>query len=146
MRRTGSRAELRMTPISGGEDLYQLRNLVKHTAFDVHRVNLVRVGIFTDRWSVQHLLDRPNTAYTLSRLGRAEQLSVGRCQWWRIKLASGAVNEVCWSATLGLPLQLKSGGRTVFTVTRVQPLTSFPSPTLPGGWQEYNADEDLGPD
>ena len=146
IRRTGNRAELRLTPTSDGEDQYQLRNLLSHTAFDVHRVNLVRVGIFTDRWSVQHLLDRPSSAYTLSNMNRTVQLPAGRCAWWRISLASGGVSEVCWSAALGLPLQLKSGGRTVLNVIQVQPLSAFPAATLPKDWQEYNADEDLGPD
>ncbi|GGR23936.1 hypothetical protein [Deinococcus ruber] len=146
VRRTGQRAELRLTPAGDGEDVYQLRNLVNRTAFDVHRVNLVQVGIFTDRWSVQHLLDRPAGAYTLSDLKRQTKTAAGECAWWRVKLASGKMTEVCWSSTLGLPLQLVSGGRTVLKVNSVQPLKGLPSATLPSGWQEYNADEDLAPD
>ncbi|ULH17647.1 hypothetical protein MF271_19735 (plasmid) [Deinococcus sp. KNUC1210] len=146
VRRTGQRAELRLTPAGDGEDVYQLRNLVNRTAFDVHRVNLVRVGIFTDRWSVQHLLDRPAGAYTLVDLKRQTKTAAGECVWWRVKLASGKATEVCWSSTLGLPLQLVSAGRTVMKVNSVQPLKGLPSATLPAGWQEYNADEDLAPD
>ena len=146
VRRTGQRAELRLTPAPDGEDQYQLRNLVNRTAFDVHRVNLFRVGVRTDRWSVQHLLDRPAGAYTLTRLTRDARTPAGRCDWWRLTLPGGTASEVCWSAALGLPLQLKSGGRTVLNVTRVQPLTALPAARLPAGWQEYDADEDLAPD
>lgn len=146
VRRTANRAELRLTPANDGEDLYQLRNLVNHTAFNVHRVNLFRVGVFSDRWSVQHLLDRPVGTYALSQLGRKGQTGAGPCDWWRVNPASGATTEVCWSALRGIPLLLKSAGRTVLSVSKVQPLTAFPPAVLPQGWHEYDADQDLAPD
>lgn len=145
VRRTGNRAELHLTPMKDGEDLYQLRNLLSRTAYDVHRVNLYRVGVFTDRWSVQHLLDRPSGTYTLARVGRREQTVAGKCEWWRIT-SGPKVSEVCWSARYGVPLLLKLGGRTVLSVTKVETNPGFPSATLPTDWQEYNADEDLAPD
>ena len=145
VRRTGNRTELHLTPVKDGEDRYQLRNLQSHTAYDVHRVNLYRVGVFTDRWSVQHLLDRPSGAYTLASLGRSEQTVAGKCEWWRIT-SGPKVSEVCWSARYGVPLTLKSGGRTVLSVTKVEASSILPSATLPADWQEYNADEDLAPD
>lgn len=145
IRRTGNRAELHLTQAKDGEDLYQLRNLLSRTAYDVHRVNLYRVGVFTDRWSVQHLLDRPSGTYTLARVGRSEQTVAGTCEWWRVT-SLPKVSEVCWSARYGVPLLLKSGGRTVLSVTKVETNPGFPSATLPADWQEYNADEDLAPD
>ena len=146
VRRTGGRAELRLTPAKDGEDLYQLRNLLTRTAFDVHRVNLVRVGLFTDRWSVQHLLDKPAGACTLTRLTAAPAVTpAGACVWWTLS-AAGKVSEVCWSRSSGVPLLLRSGGRTVLSVTKVETLGRFPAAALPEGWQEYDADEDLAPD
>lgn len=146
VRRTGSRAELRLTPALDGEDSYQLLNLQRRTAFDVHRVNLFRVGVFTDRWSVQHLLDKPAGAYTLTRLTAAPAVTpAGPCVWWTLS-AAGKVSEVCWSRSSGVPLLLRSGGRTVLSVTKVEALGRFPAAALPEGWQEYDADEDLAPD
>lgn len=145
VRRTGGRAELHLTPSQDGEDLYQLRNLLSRTAFDVHRVNLFRVGVFTDRWSVQHLLDRPAGASVLTRLARSGQTTAGRCEWWRVT-AGVKVSEVCWSVRFGLPLLLKSGGRTVLSVSSIGPLGALPVAVVPKGWQEYDADADLAPD
>lgn len=146
VRRTGTRAELRLTPAPDGEDTYQLLNLQSRTAFDVHRVNLFRVGIFTDRWSVQHLLDKPAGAVALTRLAASPATTpAGPCAWWKISSA-GKVSEVCWSSASGVPLLLRSGGRTVLSVTKVEALGTFPSASLPKGWQEYDADEDLAPD
>lgn len=51
-----------------------------------------------------------------------------------------------WSARYGVPLLLKSGGRTVLSVTKVETTPGFPSTTLHADWQEHNADEDLTPD
>jgi len=144
VRRTGGRAELRLIPSPDGEDAYQLLNLQRRTAFDVHRVNLFRVGIFTDRWSVQHLLDKPAGAYTLTRLAAAVT-PAGPCMWWKLSSA-GRVSEVCWSQRSGVPLLLRSGGRTVLSVTKLDPLGHFPAAALPEGWQQYDADEDLAPD
>ncbi|WP_407572423.1 hypothetical protein [Deinococcus altitudinis] len=145
VRRTGGRSELHLTPSKDGEDLYQLRNLLSRTAYDVHRVNLFRVGVFTDRWSVQHLLDRPVGPSVLTRMARGEQTAAGRCEWWRVA-AGVKVSEVCWSTRYGLPLLLKSGGHTVLSVQQVKPLGSFPAAAVPKDWQEYDADEDLAPD
>jgi hypothetical protein len=145
-RRTGNRAELWLQPAQDGADQYQLRNLLNRTAFDVHRVNLFRVGVFTDRWSVQRLLDRPAGKVQPKRLGRQEQTPAGDCEWWSMVQASGVSSQVCWSVSYGVPLLLKAGGRTVLSVRRVTSLSAFPSAALPKGWQHYNADEDLSPD
>ncbi|MGY2893925.1 hypothetical protein [Deinococcus sp. UYEF24] len=145
VRRTGGRSELHLTPSKDGEDFYQLRNLLSRTAYDVHRVNLFRVGVFTDRWSVQHLLDRPVGTSILTRLARSETTPAGRCEWFRVT-AGVKVSEVCWSAGYGLPLLLKSGGRTVLSVQQVKALGAFPAAAVPKDWQEYDADEDLAPD
>ncbi|MFC4453830.1 hypothetical protein [Deinococcus sonorensis] len=147
VRRTGGRAELRLIPAADGEDLYQLRNLQKRTAFLVHRVNLYRVGIFTDRWGVQHLLDRPVSGAAVQDLKRGSVVAGQACHWWRIQPAGQAAQQVCWAARLGVPLQLKAAGHTLLTVTAVQRSAQpWPSSQLPQGWQEFNADEDIAPD
>ena len=59
VRRSNDRVERRLDPQPDGEDAYQLCDLNAHLAHDVHRVNLFRPGVFTDRWITQHLLGRP---------------------------------------------------------------------------------------
>ncbi|WP_309572300.1 hypothetical protein, partial [Deinococcus sp.] len=101
VRRSGTRTELHLTPAPSGEDLYQIRNLSGRVAYDVHRMNLYRLGIFTDRWSVQHLLDRPKGNVTLSRLPGAPTMIAGNpCVWWRLQPAGGAPQDACWSTAL----------------------------------------------
>ena len=146
VRRTGERTELRLSPAADGEDLYQLRNLPGKVAYTVHRVNLYRLGIFTDRWSVQHLLDRPRGAVSLTRLSGAAATIAGQsCTWWRVQPAGAVAQETCWSASLGVPLVLRAGGRDLMRVTRVN-RDALPDATLPPGWHELNADEDISPD
>lgn len=147
VRRTDGKAELHFSPAPNGEDSYQFRNLARRTAYTLHQGNLPRVGVFTDRWSVQHLLDRPRGAFTLTHLNRAETTPAGECAWWRIAPTSGAPSEVCWSAKLGVPLLMRSGGRTTFQVQTVKTQgVQVPAQALPQGWQEFDADEDLAPD
>ena len=144
VRRTGNAVELRLTPAPDGEDAYQLRDVAKKSAYDVHRVNLFRVGIFTDRWSVQHLLDTPRAAYSLA-VGAEEQTRFGPCRWVTVTPQGGAATEACWSAQVGLPLRERVVGREVFTVTALD-RAPLPAAGLPQGWQEFDADEDLAPD
>ncbi len=144
VRRTGNAVELRLTPAPDGEDAYQLRDLAKRTAYDVHRVNLFRVGIFTDRWSVQHLLDTPSGAYTLTP-GAEERTPVGPCRWVTITPQQGAVTEACWSAREGLPLRERVAGREVLTVTALDQ-APLPAAALPDGWLNFDADTDIAPD
>ena len=62
-------------------------------------------------------------------------------------VAGQTAQQVCWSAQLGVPLQLQAAGHTLLTVTAVQRNAQpWPSGQLPEGWHEFNADEDIAPD
>jgi len=146
VRRTDGRVELRLSPAANGEDAYQLRDFQKHVVYDVHRVNLFRVGIFTDRWSTQHLVDQPRGAYTLTT-GKVQSTPLGACTWVRVTPAQGSALDVCWSAAHGIPLLERSGAREVLRVKTLQNTgVTLPTAALPEGWQEFNADEDIAPD
>lgn len=147
VRRSGGRSELRLTPAPDGEDAYELRDPARRVAYSVHQSNLYRLGLFTDRWSVQHLLDRPRAGFTLTALYRAQVTPAGRCAWWRLTPQGGAASELCWSAELGVPLLIQVGGRPVWTVQRAETRgVKLSGAALPAGWTERNADEDLKPD
>jgi len=146
VRRTDDRVELRLSPAADGEDAYQLRDLTKHLAYDVHRINLYRIGIFTDRWSTQHLLDQPHGAATLE-LGAAQTTAFGACRWTQIVQAQGPATEVCWSSLYGVPLLERRGTQDILRVTAVRTAdVMLPSAVLPEGWQAFDADEDIAPD
>lgn len=146
VRRTDGRVELRLTPAADGEDAYQLRDIQKRVVYDVHRVNLFRIGVFTDRWSAQHLLDQPKGVYTLTT-GKVQNTALGACTWVRVTPVQGPTLDVCWSAINGIPLLERSGGREVLRVKALQNAgVTLPTAALPEGWQEFNADEDIAPD
>jgi hypothetical protein len=58
-----------------------------------------------------HVLDAPRGAYTVTSLPKAPELkSTGQCAWFRLEVAEPVrtLNDVCWSAQWGLPLEIKS--------------------------------------
>jgi len=146
VRRTDGRVELRLTPSADDEDAYEVRDLKARVVYHVHRVNLFRIGIFTDRWSTQHLLDQPRGAYTLTR-GTEELTASGLCSWVRIGQGEGNALDVCWSEAYGVPLIERRGTQELLRVQTVQRGTAMlPDAILPDSWQEFNADEDIAPD
>lgn len=146
VRRTGGNAELRLKPAPDGEDEYELRNLKTHIVYTVHRSNLYRIGTFTDRWSVQHLLSRSDAA--LSDLGRDGDYAGQRCHWYQQAASSPKQSplDICWSAKLGLPLKMRAGNRDLLTVQQVRLGAALPSAAVPEGWHTFDVDEDLAPD
>lgn len=146
VRRTDGRVELRLTPSADDEDAYELRDLKARVVYHVHRVNLFRIGIFTDRWSTQHLLDLPHSVYTLEKR-TVPVTPAGPCSWVTIRQNQGDALDVCWSEAYGLPLIERRGAQELLRVQSVQRgSVVLPDAVLPDGWQEFNADEDIAPD
>ncbi|MEP6790480.1 MAG: hypothetical protein ABI907_03860 [Ramlibacter sp.] len=109
-RRTDDRVETLVTkPAGQAEWQMTVLDLKRKIRTDIARTNLMRIGHFTDWFSLSHSLARPSGPYQLSVATRPAGIApaLRPCKWYALK-AQDVESRVCWSAEAGLPLLIAS--------------------------------------
>ena len=139
------------------DDLHiTLRDPRRQLLTEVSRESLYRVGHGLDWFSLAHGLSRPSTAFSVQALARARAAtdmpaSAPACRWYKISgtANSGAptLHDVCWSASLGLPVMIvnQPSGHAVWRLVasdtrRFEPHVFDIDAT---GFVRVNADQDI---
>jgi len=106
---------------AGGEIDFHIVDHLRGIVLRANRAALYRVGHFSGWLGLAHVLDVQHGAYTVAALAAPPEMkSGGRCHWYRLEVTVPArkVSDVCWSATWGLPVEIKAvdANRTTATV------------------------------
>lgn len=86
-----------------------LLDLKRKVRTDVDRTNLLRIGHFTDWFSLSHALARPAGTYQLIAVSAPDGIEkpLSACKWYSLT-HEGAQSRICWSSSLRLPLLIAS--------------------------------------
>jgi hypothetical protein len=115
-RRTDDRMDLFVTaaPLAEGGLRYQVLDHRSRALIDVYRVNLARIGVFADWWTLAHVLSPSAVGERVARSPLALQAgALGNtrfdCHWWRLQpqAAGAAPTDVCWSSDWGVPVAIR---------------------------------------
>jgi hypothetical protein len=126
LRRTDGRIETHVD--RNGRDIewhMVVLDLPRRIRTDIDRTNLLRIGQFTDWFSLSHGLSRPAGAYTLTAADAAPSVTrpVAPCRWYALRRGDSD-SRICWSRQLHLPLQITdASGSVQWQVTRVDTRT-----------------------
>ena len=131
-RRTDDRIETHVfKPERAPEWRMVVLDLQRKIRTDIDRTNLLRIGHFTDWFSLAHALARPVGTYQLLLLSDTASMpkSVASCRWYGLT-RSDVESRICWSNTLRLPLLITDNERHVqwqvtAVNTRTLPATAF---------------------
>ena len=117
---------------------------------DIDRTNLLRIGHFSDWFSLSHALARPVGPYQLVALATAPDMPkpVARCRWYELTRDEVA-SHLCWSTILRLPLVITDASNLVqwqvtAVDTRTQPGSTFDIDDA--GFVHINANEEIQSD
>jgi hypothetical protein len=131
-RETDGRLDLYVSNQLGNNLQFRLLDLQHKRAISVTRDNLYRIGIFSNWWSLTHVLTRPYSAFTIkAQHTKPAKASNGKCRWY--DLQSTKHTHVCWSRTWGIPLLIRDdvagdGATPQFEIVSVR--TFLPTPEL----------------
>ena len=119
------------------EVLLTVVDLERRVRVIADRTQLARLGTLTDWSSFESGLTVPHGATSSARA------AVAGCRWYRVSAAT----ELCWSAKWQLAMRIVSDGQPVWTVERIDALTSATDLALPPGPMiEIDASADLAAD
>jgi hypothetical protein len=105
-RESDGRLDLYVSNQLGNNLQFRLLDLQHKRAISVTRDNLYRIGIFSNWWSLTHVLTRPYSAFTIkAQHTKPAKTSNGKCRW--CDLQSTKHTHVCWSRTWGIPLLIR---------------------------------------
>jgi hypothetical protein len=110
-RKTDDAIDLYVTMKASGEPDYHIVDHKRGAVIHADRLTLYRMGRFSGWLGLAHVLDAPRGAYTVTSLPKAPaSKSTGQCAWFRLEVAEPVrtLNDVCWSARWGLPLEINS--------------------------------------
>ncbi|MES2000672.1 MAG: hypothetical protein V4446_15280 [Pseudomonadota bacterium] len=145
LRRTDDALDIEVTHDAAGAAQYRVFDYRRGIVTQVARSNLYRIGVFSEGFSLAHVLARPYGAFQLAvDLGQAP-LS-GDCNWIRISPAEGAPSQVCWSAQWGVPMEIRQSGQTVFQIEQLA--RNVPESFLQAArrnWITVDANQDIDP-
>jgi hypothetical protein len=153
VRKTDGRLELYVEKKADGDYGYRLVDRARAALIEVSRVNLYRIGVFTDWYGLAHVLVRPTGKHELVREGGAvEKTAAGECRYVRIERPNAPIQHVCWSSTWKLPLRIvtedaKGGKKEVFAIKSVEGKIADPAVLRinPAGLAVIDADQDIAP-
>jgi hypothetical protein len=151
LRRTDGRIETHVD--RNGRDVewhMVVLDLPRKIRTDIDRTNLLRIGQFTDWFSLSHGLSRPAGAYTLTAADAAPSAAkpVAPCRWYDLK-RGGSDSRICWSRQLHLPMLITDGsGNVQWQVTQVdtRKLPASVFAIRDQGFVRNNANEDIRTD
>lgn len=111
------------------------------------RETLLRLGVFSaDFPTLAGRPRRPDAPHTVRALGKTASTPAGSCAFYRIEMVAGGGEDICWSSTWGLPLEVRRlDGTTTFRVTSAEarlPSTAFRMDT---DLADVDADRDIAP-
>jgi hypothetical protein len=146
LRRSDNALDIEVSHDATGAAHYRVFDYRRGIVTQVARSNLYRIGVFSDDFSLAHVLTRPRGALALT-MGQAQILPMGACNWIQISPAQGAASEACWSAQWGVPLEIRQAGRPVFQIEQLA--RSAPAPFMQKqqrDWITVDANQDIDPD
>lgn len=117
---------------------------------DIERTNLLRIGHFSDWFSMSHALTKPTGPYSLTPLAVApgSDKALSNCRWYALQRGT-TVSNICWSAQWRLPLLIAdANGKTQWRVTAVSK-SVLPAATFAvndAGFVHNNANADINSD
>lgn len=151
LRRTDGRIETHVVKNAREVEWHMVvLDLPRKIRTDIDRTNLLRIGQFTDWFSLSHGLTHPTGAYRLKATDAmpSQVRPVATCRWYDLKRADSE-SRICWSTQLHLPLVITDrAGRMRWQVTSVdtQKLPSSVFAIRDEGFVRNNANEDIKTD
>ena len=122
----------------------------RRTLTKVNRVNLYRIGAFTDWFDLTHGLRHPRGAYRLTPIAapRGARAPAHDCRWTQLTQGPRKT-DICWSAATGLPWSITDDkGEALWTIThfdsRPIPVSAFRVDAR--GYTRVDADQDISAD
>lgn len=151
LRRTDDRLETHVAKEAREVEWHMVvLDLTRKIRTDIDRTNLLRIGQFTDWFSLSHGLTRPSGAYTLkvADVGQSSVRPVAACRWYDLKRGDSE-SRICWSSRLHLPIVITDrDGQPQWQVTSVDTRTLPPSVFAmhDDGFVRINASQDINAD
>ncbi|HUP10526.1 MAG TPA: hypothetical protein VMU47_25455 [Caldimonas sp.] len=102
--------------------------IVAGFASHIDRTSLFRIGNFTAWFDLAHALRHPKGAYRVARgpSPQGVERPIAHCAWYDLEQA-GRISHVRWDERSQLPLLIAGeGGRTVWRVTKLEPVAIAP--------------------
>lgn len=147
-RRTDARLETYVFKPDGSDEWRMVvLDLAHKIRTQIDRTNLLRIGHFTDWFSMAHALARPVGGYTLRALPTTAQMPVpvSRCRWYGLT-RDGVESRICWSSALHLPLLITdSANQVAWHITKVDrtPLGASHFAISDAGFVHNDANEEI---
>ncbi|MBC7414331.1 MAG: hypothetical protein H7327_05300 [Herminiimonas sp.] len=122
-------------------------DLKRRIRTDIDRTNLIRIGHFTDWFSLSHSLMRPPGAYTLQvdASFRSGEKPLSSCRWYRLTRGTQD-SRICWSGALHLPLLILNSDNQVqwrVTASDMGPIAASVFEMRDEGFVRNDANEDI---
>lgn len=146
LRRTDDALDIVVSHDAAGAAHYRVFDYRRGIVTQVARSNLYRIGVFSDDFSLAHVLARPHGAFALTD-DPSQTARSGECNWVQLNPAAGAPSQVCWSAQWGVPLVIRQAGKPVFQIeqlARTAPAAFMQKQQR--DWVTVDANQDIDPD
>ena len=154
-RRTDDRMDLYVVAdaSAGGGLRYRILDHARRAMIDVDRVNLMRIGVFSDWDALAHVVAQPRNGYRIAPRQTAAAASDEPCITARLEPAGVTrASNICWSARWGLPVRIDDGAPgsvASFELRSVEALApgDLPAqlPSLPEGYEYIDSNIDIDP-
>ena len=145
LRRTDDVLDIEVTHDAAGAAHYRVFDYRRGIVTQVARNNLYRIGVFSDDFSLAHVLATPHGAFVLTA-DQAQTARPGECNWVQFSPVKGEASQVCWSAKWGVPLAIRQAGKPIFQIeqlARNAPATFFQKQQR--DWITVDANQDIDP-
>jgi len=120
----GSDLYVEADPAYAGHYRYRVLDPRRKVLIEVDRTNLLRIGVFSDWFSLAHLIKPPAAGVRVEAVpppavlaqadGAALDAAMPACEWLRLLPQPGAVDaplDVCWSKTYAVPVRVQVAAR-----------------------------------